>query len=210
MLKSLLTAVTSGHSGPPPGFESTGSGGFDSTQPAPSEHSEIHRIAGFEETRPIDWEEQILTPDYEEVIAALASGEHAPHAYTDNGHIHRKRVLVVDDNLADRLYLRAKLALLSGVDVYEASSGDEAVHMAEHTQFDGILLDVNMPGRDGYDACRTIKRGTRSLGLKCPKIYMVTSRSGLFERMRATLAGADAFLSKPPHPGDLALLLEAL
>ena len=76
---------------------------------------------------------------------------------------------------------------------------------------DGVLLDVTMAGNiDGYAVCRTIRQHSRKLGAKPPKIYIVTSRSGVLERMRATLAGADAFMSKPPHPAQLHELLAAL
>jgi CheY-like chemotaxis protein len=178
--------------------------GFDSTQPAGFEAAANN---GFEATRPLDWEQQALTPDYDEVIAAMATGE----VVAEPDYSNRKRVLVVDDDLAARLYLRAKLALIEGVDVYEATSGDEAVQISQFTPFDGVLLDVNMAGNiDGYAVCRTIKQLSRKLGAKTPKIYIVTSRSGVLERMRATLAGADAFMSKPPHPSQLHELLVAL
>jgi two-component system, chemotaxis family, response regulator PixG len=67
-----------------------------------------------------------------------------------------------------------------------------------------------MAGLDGYEVCRSIKRHARTKGQKPPKIYIVTSRSGMMDRMRATLAGADAFLSKPPHPAELHELLASL
>lgn len=176
--------------------------GFDIPQPS---NSDAHRPPGFEETRPIDWEDQVLKPDYDELIAAMSWGESAEPDLTN-----RKRVLVVDDDLPARLYLRAKLSLLEGVDVYEASSGDEAVAITLSTPFDGVLLDVNMSGLDGYEVCRSIKRHARTKGQKPPKIYIVTSRTGMMDRMRATLAGADAFLSKPPHPAELHELLASL
>lgn len=164
------------------------------------------RPKGFEETQPLNWEQDILSPDYNEVIAAMAVGE----AWGGEDYSDRKRVLVVDDDTASRLYLRARLSLIEGVDVYEATSGDEAVAITLSTPFDGVLLDVNMMGLDGYEVCRSIKRHSRTKGQKPPKIYIVTSRTGIVERMRATLAGADAFLSKPPHPGKLSVLLESL
>jgi CheY-like chemotaxis protein len=180
------------------------SAGFEATQPVQTARQAEH----FEETRPLDWEQQMLTPDYEEVIAAMSWGEHLEHNelhYSD-----RKRVLVVDDDLASRLYLRAKLSLLEGIDVYEAASGDEALYITETTPFDGVLMDVNMQGRDGYQICRAIKRNSKSMGAKVPKIYIVTSRTGVVDRLRASFAGADAFMSKPPHPGDLHNLLASL
>ncbi len=176
---------------------------FEVTEPAGPDGM---RPKGFEETQPLNWEQDVLNPDYNEVIAAMAVGE----AWDGEAYSNRKRVLVVDDDTAARLYLRARLSLIEGVDVYEATSGDEAVAITLSTPFDGVLLDVNMMGLDGYEVCRSIKRHSRTKGQKPPKIYIVTSRTGLVERMRATLAGADAFLSKPPHPGKLSVLLESL
>ncbi len=160
----------------------------------------------FDTTQPLDWEQQALVPDYDQVIAAMATGE----VVVEPDHTGRRRVLVVDDDVTARMYLRAKLCLMDHVDVYEAASGDEAVQISQFTPFDGVLLDVNMTGQDGYAVCRAIKRNSRSLGSKPPKIYIVTSRSGVVERLRATLAGADAFMSKPPHPAHLNALLASL
>jgi CheY-like chemotaxis protein len=179
---------------------------YEPTRPAALESQPQGNHTGFDATLPMDWEEQALVPDYDEIIAAMETGDvMAEPDFSD-----RKRVLVVDDDLASRLYLRAKLSLVDRVDVYEASSGDEAVQISQFTPFDGVLLDVNMAGRDGYDVCRTIKRQCRTQGSKPPKIFIVTSRNGIVDRMRATLAGADAFLSKPPHPAELHELLAAL
>ncbi len=183
--------------------QSTQPMGLDAPLPTASEEV---TPSGFEPTRPLDWEQQALTPDYDEIIAAIETGE----IMAEPDFSARKRVLVVDDDVSARMYLRAKLALVEGIDVYEASSGDEALQMSEFTPFDGILLDVNMAGQDGYAVCRTIKRQSRSRGGKLPKIYLVTSRSGMMDRMRATLAGADAFISKPPLPNQLHELLAAI
>jgi CheY-like chemotaxis protein len=166
-----------------------------------------HRPAiNFDATQPLDWEQQALAPDYDEVIAAMATGE----VVIEPDYTGRRRVLVVDDDVSARMYLRAKLSLMDDVDVYEAANGDEAVHISQFTPFDGVLLDVNMTGQDGYAVCRAIKRNSKNQGSKPPKIYIVTSRSGVVDRLRATLAGADAFLSKPPHPAHLHALLASL
>jgi CheY-like chemotaxis protein len=163
------------------------------------------RALGYESTLPLDWEEQAMLPEYEEIMAAMASGQDYTDTFTK-----RKRVLVVDDDLAARFYLRAKLALQDNVDVYEAVNGVEALEMVEHTVFDGVLLDVGMAGKDGYEVCRAIKRISTLQGTKPPKIFMITSRNGVVDRMRATLAGADAFFTKPPHPSDFGNLLSRL
>ena len=127
----------------------------------------------------------------------------------------RKRVLVVDDDLMARLYLKAKLALVEPVvDVDEASTGDEAMQMARTFSYDGVLLDINMPGTDGYAVCRAIKRpspNSPSAGSgRIPMVVVVTSRNGMVDRVRGTLAGADAYLPKPPHPAKLRDLIASM
>lgn len=175
----------------------------------PSTPASVPRHANiFDVTQPLVWDEEVLGDgaDYDEVIAALAAGDAA--ALPDQ--TGRKRVLVVDQDISARLYLRAKLSLMEGIDVYEAASGDEAVHISQLTAFDGVLLDVAMDGQNGYAVCQAIKRLSRKQGTKPPKIYFVTSHSGLLNRLRARWAGADAFLRKPPHPAHLARLLGEL
>ncbi len=120
----------------------------------------------------------------------------------------RKRVLVVDDDKMSRMYLKAKLSLVEPiVDVDEASNGDEAMQMARTFSYDGVLLDVNMPGTDGYAVCRAIKRPSPNSPSansgRIPKVFMITSRDSMVDRVRATFAGADAYMSKPPHPARL-------
>lgn len=149
------------------------------------------------------WDPHAGEPDYSEVIAQLSAGSMAA-APDETG---RKRVLVVDGDVTSRLYLRAKLALQGGVDMYEASSGQEAVTMSQSMAFDGVLLELDLVDLDGFAACRSIKRHGSQMGHKPPKMVIFTGRNGLLVRLRAKLAGADAFISKPAHPGQLTQLL---
>ncbi len=119
-----------------------------------------------------------------------------------------KRVLVVDDDLTMRLYMRSRLMLRGNVQLLEASSGEEALKMVQAYPFDAVLLDVDMGSQNGFETCRAVRSHVRREGGKQPQIYFITSRSGVIDKMRARMAGADAFLSKPPHPGELAKLLE--
>jgi CheY-like chemotaxis protein len=119
-----------------------------------------------------------------------------------------KRVLVVDDDLTMRLYMRSRLMLRGNVQLLEAASGEEALNLVRTHLFDAVLLDVDMGSQNGFETCRAVRSHVRSEGGKQPRIYIITSRSGVINKMRARMAGADAFLSKPPHPGELAQLLE--
>jgi CheY-like chemotaxis protein len=121
-----------------------------------------------------------------------------------------KRVLVVDDDLTMRLYMRSRLMLRGHVQLLEAASGEEAIKLVQTQRFDAVLLDVDMGKQNGYETCRAVRSHMRREGIKQPRIYIITSRSSVIDKMRAKMAGADAFLSKPPHPGELADLLEQL
>lgn len=121
-----------------------------------------------------------------------------------------KRVLVVDDDLTMRLYMRSRLMLRGYVQITEAASGEEAMEFVHQQRFDAVLLDVDMGSKNGFETCRAVRSHVRREGSKQPQIYIITSRSGVIDKMRAKMAGADAFLSKPPHPGELAAMLEKL
>lgn len=109
------------------------------------------------------------------------------------------RVLVVDDLEPNVKLLEAKLRA-EYFDVLGAYSGKEAVERALNDQPDIILLDVMMPGMDGFEACRIIKQ--------CPQtghipIVMVTALDQQADRVAGLKAGADDFLTKPVE--DVAL-----
>jgi CheY-like chemotaxis protein len=121
-----------------------------------------------------------------------------------------KRVLVVDDDITARLYLRSRLMLRGHAQLFEATSGEEAFLLVQTQRFDALLLDVDMGSQSGYETCRAVRQWVRQNGGKQPRIYIITSRTGVIDKMRAKMAGADAFLSKPPHPGELSELLAQL
>lgn len=119
-----------------------------------------------------------------------------------------KRVLVVDDDLTMRLYLRSRLMLRGHVQLMEAASGEAALALVRSHPFDAVLLDLDMGSKNGFDTCKELRKWVRSEGGKQPLIYIITSRSGLLDKLRAKMAGADQFLSKPPDPAELATLLK--
>ena len=110
------------------------------------------------------------------------------------------RILVVDDVATNRLIARAKL-IANYYEVIEAESGEQALELAESEQPDLILLDVMMPGIDGFETCERLKRSPATTHIP---VVMLTALDQQSDRLRGLDAGADDFLSKP-YP-DMALL----
>lgn len=116
------------------------------------------------------------------------------------------RVLVVDDIAANLRLLEARL----NAEYYEvalASSGPEALRKAAEWLPDVVLLDVMMPGMDGYEVCRHLKADPATAHIP---VVMVTALVDAAERVRGLEAGADDFLSKPVDHTTLFARLRAL
>ena len=113
-------------------------------------------------------------------------------------------VLVVDDEAALRKALRTSLTA-SGFTVEEASNGEEALGTVRTQLFDLILLDINMPGISGIDACRRIRGISPHSG-----IVMVTVRDLEDDKVRALEAGADDYVTKPFKLRELTARLKAV
>ncbi|MFC5268664.1 adenylate/guanylate cyclase domain-containing protein [Kribbella qitaiheensis] len=107
-------------------------------------------------------------------------------------------VLVVDDQPPNVRLLEAILAP-RGYDVRTASSGDEALRKIAADDIDLVLLDIVMPGMDGYEVCRRIREQVDTAYLP---VVMVTA-SGDEQKVKALEAGADDFLTKPVNQSEL-------
>jgi len=116
------------------------------------------------------------------------------------------RILAVDDIAANLRLLEAKLQA-EYYEVLLASSGPEALVTAFTQMPDVILLDVMMPGMDGYEVCRALKADARTQHIP---VVMVTALTDSTERVRGLEAGADDFLSKPVDDATLFARLRAL
>jgi two-component system KDP operon response regulator KdpE len=100
-------------------------------------------------------------------------------------------ILVVDDEPSLRKVIRASLSA-GGYSVEEVGTGSDAVALLQRRSFDLILLDINMPGLNGLEACRKIRSIAPHTG-----IVMVTVRDAEEDKVRALEAGADDYVTKP-------------
>jgi two-component system cell cycle response regulator len=103
------------------------------------------------------------------------------------------RILIIDDVAANRRLLEAKLAC-EYYEVLSASRGEEGLILARTEQPDVILLDVIMPGLDGFETCRRLKADTRTRHIP---VVLLTALDQREDRIRGLEAGAEDFLSKP-------------
>jgi CheY-like chemotaxis protein len=112
----------------------------------------------------------------------------------------KTRILVVDDSLPVRIQMKTALeSFTKSIDF--ADNGDQAVLLIDNCKYDVIFLDVIMPGRDGYDVCRYIRR--HPLQKKTP-VIMLTGSSSPADRVKGKLAGCDTYLIKPVRQSILA------
>jgi two-component system, OmpR family, KDP operon response regulator KdpE len=107
------------------------------------------------------------------------------------------KVLIVDDEASIRRALRVTLATL-GFEVQEASTGEQALALLGAFQYDVVLLDIEMPGKDGIETCREIQRLAPR-----PVVFMLTVRDSEEDRANAFEAGADDYFTKPFRLPDL-------
>jgi DNA-binding response OmpR family regulator len=113
------------------------------------------------------------------------------------------RILVVEDDPAIACAIEDDLRL-EGYEVVLATDGPSAIQRGKAERFDLILLDVMLPGQDGFEVCRAL----RSAGTDA-YILMVTARGGEAERVLGLDLGADDYLTKPYSPKELRARIRA-
>jgi two-component system KDP operon response regulator KdpE len=113
------------------------------------------------------------------------------------------KILVVDDEPQMRRVLRASL-IAHGYEVVEAGSGEEALTRLNSQHFDCVLLDLNLPGIDGIQACRAIRADCQV------PVLVVSIRDSEKDKAAARDAGADGYITKPFGVEELLPQIEAL
>ena len=111
------------------------------------------------------------------------------------------RVLIVDDQEPNRLLLKDLLEA-QGHEVVEAADGAEALQRVAEAAPDVVLLDVGMPGMDGFEVCRRIKADPASAAIP---VLLVTAMSQRDQRLLGIGAGANDYITKPIDKSDLSL-----
>ncbi|RMH78533.1 MAG: DNA-binding response regulator [Actinomyces sp.] len=113
------------------------------------------------------------------------------------------RILTVEDD--ERIRTAVKLALEDeGWEVVEAASGEDALQAFTREPADVVLIDIMLPGIDGFDVCRSIRR------VSDVPIVMVTARADTHDVVAGLEAGADDYLTKPFAPKELSARIRAL
>jgi two-component system, cell cycle response regulator DivK len=110
-----------------------------------------------------------------------------------------RRILVIEDHEDNRRIVR-DLLTPAGYEVIEAVTGEDGVTMADSHRPDLILMDIQLPGLDGYEATRQIKAKPE---LRAIPIVVVTSYALSGDDVKAREAGCDAYVTKPFSPRAL-------
>lgn len=114
----------------------------------------------------------------------------------------KKKLLIVDDEWNMRNLL--KIYLMNEFEIEEATDGENAVVLLKETSFDLVILDIMMPGMDGWTVCEKVRKFN-----KIP-ILMLTARSDIKDKVHGFEIGADDYLVKPFEPEELLARIKAL
>lgn len=116
-----------------------------------------------------------------------------------------KKVLVLEDESSIRSFIVINLRR-AGYDVVEAESGEEALEKLQQNPDTRVaLLDIMLPGIDGFEVCRRIRAGNSRIG-----IIMLTARAQEMDKVTGLMTGADDYVTKPFSPAELTARVDAL
>src|SRR5512138_1317608 len=111
----------------------------------------------------------------------------------------KKKILAVDDE--PNILMSIEFILeMEGYEVFTARDGEEALDVAERARPDLILLDINMPRKDGYEVCRILRERPYMSGTK---VIMLSAKGQTLEKKKGLEVGADEYVTKPFSAEDL-------
>lgn len=115
-----------------------------------------------------------------------------------------KKVLIADDEPSLRLLVHATLES-DDYEILEAKDGLEALEVAQREMPELVILDVQMPGLDGFEVCRRLKNDEKTKNMM---VVMLTSKSQATDREMGARVGANEYFTKPFSPLELMELVE--
>lgn len=113
------------------------------------------------------------------------------------------KILIADDEEKIREVIK-EYASLEGYEVFEASNGIEAADIVKNNDIDAVILDIMMPGMDGYSACREIKR------IKNVPVIILSARSEEYDKLYGFQLGIDDYVTKPFSPREIMARLKVV
>jgi twitching motility two-component system response regulator PilH len=117
-----------------------------------------------------------------------------------------KKILIVDDSPTERFVMTEYLEK-HGYEILVAENGEEGIAKAKAEQPDLVIMDVIMPGTNGFQATRDLKRDD---GVKSIPVILCTSKSQETDKIWGLRQGADSYLTKPVNEQDLLAAIAAL
>ena len=145
-----------------------------------------------------------MSPPFESFVLHQKLGEMSPSSGLDTGVLHGRNVLVAEDSPENQFLVKRLLRKL-GATVEIANDGREAMQKARGAHYDFILMDIQMPSVDGYEATRAL----RSAGYLEPIIAM-TAHTMPTDPGKTKAAGFDYHLTKPFTKDELLNMLEVI
>jgi DNA-binding response OmpR family regulator len=117
-----------------------------------------------------------------------------------------KRILIAEDEDAIRDFVVINLKRV-GYEVVDVSDGEQALQVFRESggDFDVVVLDVMMPGIDGFEVCEKIRAASNSIG-----IIMLSAKSQEMDKVRGLMTGADDYITKPFSPSELVARVDAI
>ena len=116
-----------------------------------------------------------------------------------------KKVLILEDEVSIRSFVVINLQR-AAYEVMEAGTGEEALELLRKNPDTGVaIFDINLPGMDGFEVCRTVRATNKSIG-----IIMLTARTQEMDKITGLMTGADDYVTKPFSPAELLARVDAL
>ncbi len=112
------------------------------------------------------------------------------------------KILIADDELAMRTLLKKLLEEFEdkGIELLTANNGKEAIESIKAEKPELVILDITMPGIDGFEVCNTVKN---ELVMKDVYVLMLTANGQEFNKQKSKDVGADIYMTKPFNPNEI-------